>query len=97
MIEMGLLCGLGLIIVMAKASWRVRMKMLSNPVKMDIAVFLLLFILHAPGTFAGTMVATIAALMVSLILSLGRKMFGYIGKTGYVPGVLNISHELAGA
>jgi hypothetical protein len=94
MIEMGILTGLGLIIILAKSNWKWRMRMLSNPVKMDIIVFILLFALHGPGTVSGAMIATIGALMVSLILMMGRKAYGYIEAGKYQRGMMDVSRQV---
>lgn len=93
MFEAGFVVGLGLIIIMFKANWHWRMKMLSNPVKMDIAVFAVLTFLHW-GTYSGVMAATIGALMVSLILSAGRKLWGYTSNGKYVRGMYDIGDQL---
>lgn len=94
MFEMGFCVGLGLLVIMFKANWKWRMVMLSNPVKMDIVVFTVLTLLHW-GTFSGVMAATIGALMVSLILTMGRKVYGYKdGKGNYVRGMADVSQHL---
>lgn len=94
MFEMGFAVGLGLLVIMFKCSWRIRLWMLSNPVKMDLAVFTVLTVLHW-GTFSGVMAATIGALMVSIILTVGRKVYGYkIGKE-YKRGMVDVSHHLS--
>lgn len=94
MFEMGFCVGLGLLVIMFKANWKWRMLMLSNPVKMDIIVFAVLTFLHW-GTFSGVMAATIGALMVSLILSVGRKAYGYkVGNT-YVRGMVDVSQHVS--
>lgn len=56
MLEMGLIVGLGLLVMFAKLGWQGRMRLLSNPLAADIAIFLLLTVLHW-GTFSGVMVA----------------------------------------
>lgn len=94
MFEMGFCVGLGLLVIMFKANWKWRMVMLSNPVKMDVLVFTVLTVLHW-GTFSGVMAATIGALMVSLILSAGRKAYGYKDAKGnYVRGMINVEQHL---
>lgn len=96
MFEMGFCVGLGLLVIMFKANWKWRMVMLSNPVKMDVTVFTVLTALHW-GTFSGVMAATIGALMVSLILTLGRKAYGYKDAKGnYMRGMADISQHLHG-
>lgn len=85
MLEMGIVVGLGLLVIFAKLSWRNRLRMLSNPVAMDIAVFALLCFLHW-GTFSGVMVATVGALFCSIVLSALRWAFGYLDHGKHVPG-----------
>jgi hypothetical protein len=93
MIEMGLLVAVGLLVTLAKMPWRWRMRVLSNPIVMDILIAILLLIIHW-GTFSGVMVATIGALFCSLVLSGGRKVFGYMEHGEYVPGIRNVSNKL---
>jgi len=93
MLEGGILVALGLLVVMAKISWRWKMRMVSNPVATDLLVFVLLLTLHW-GTFSGVMVATIGSLVCSVVLSLARKMYGHINGNRYYPGVFNIVDRL---
>lgn len=93
MIEMGLLVAIGLVTMFAKLSWRKRMWLLSRPLLLDVTVFIGLNALHW-GTFSGVMIAAIGALACSMLISFGRKAFGYIEKNVYFPGWLNISHKL---
>src|SRR5574343_2028151 len=89
MIEMGLIVALGLSVTFFKLSWRNRLRMLSHPVLMDVAVFALLTMLHW-GTFSGVMVATIGALVCSMMLSALRWAFGYMERGKHVPGRFTI-------
>jgi hypothetical protein len=91
MFEAGFTVSLGLLIIMFKAPWPVRMWMLSNPIKMDISVFIVLYVLHM-GTYSGGMAATLGALMVSLILSAGRKIYGHRAKGKYIRGMVDVGH-----
>lgn len=93
MLEMGLIVGLGLLVMFAKLGWQGRMRLLSNPLAADIAIFLLLTVLHW-GTFSGVMVATVGALFCSIVLSIGRWVFGYVEHGRYVPGVFNVEDRL---
>jgi hypothetical protein len=90
MIEMGLIVALGLIVTFWKMSWRWRLRMLSNPVLVDVLIFGTLTFLHW-GTFSGVMVATIGALTCSLILSAGRWAFGYMERGKHVAGRFTIT------
>jgi hypothetical protein len=85
MIEMGLVVAFGLLVVFWKLSWKARLRMLSHPVAMDIAVFTLLCFLHW-GTFSGVMVATVGALACSCVLAALRWAYGHMERGVYVPG-----------
>lgn len=91
MIEMGLVVAFGLLVTFWKLSWRARLRMLSYPVAMDVAVFIVLVFLHW-GTFSGVMVATIGALTCSLVLSALRWAFGYMARGQHVPGKFTIGN-----
>ena len=91
MFESGFAVAFGLLIIMFKAPWSVRMWMLSHPLVMDLSVFIVLYALHA-GTYSGGMVATIGALMVSLILGAGKKLYGHKRRGKYVRGMFDVSH-----
>lgn len=93
MFEMGFCVGLGLLVIMFKTPWSVRMMLLSHPAKCDLVVFAVLTALHW-GTFSGVMVATIGALMVSLILSAGRKIYGYKVRGKYIRGMVDVGHHV---
>ena len=93
MIEMGIIVGIGLLVTLVKMSWRWRMRVLSNPLLLDVMIFVLLMLLHW-GTFSGVMVATIGALTCSLVLSGARKLYGYIEDRRYVRGYFDVSSKL---
>lgn len=87
MLSMGIVVGLGLIVIFVKLSWAWRMRMLSNPVIVDVLIFSILTILHW-GTFSGVMVATVGALFTSIVLSAGRWAFGYVEAGRYIKGAI---------
>lgn len=93
MLEMGIVVGLGLLTMFWKLSWRGRMRLLSNPLAADVAIFVLLSAIHW-GTFSGLMVAAVGALFCSVTLSLGRFVFGHVSNGRYVPGVINVEGKL---
>ena len=93
MLEMGIVVGLGLLVTLVKLNWKWRMKILSNPLAMDIVVFVLLCFIHW-GTYSGVMVATVGALFCSIVLSIARKCVGYIEDGRYVPGIWNVENKL---
>lgn len=93
-IESGIIVALGLIFWFFKCSWKNRMRMLSNPLALDIAIFVLLNILHW-GTFSGVMVAATGSLICSGLISVGRWAVGYQSGKTYHPGVWNVAHHLS--
>jgi hypothetical protein len=93
MFSMGFAVALGLLVTLAKMNWRWKMKLLSNPVAVDLAIFLILTMLHW-GTFSGVMAATIGALICSIVLSAGRRLVGYIHNDSYVRGFFDVSAKL---
>ena len=93
MIEMGIVVGLGLLMTLIKASWHWKMRMLSNPLMVDVIVLGLLLLLHW-GTFSGVMVATVGAMVCSLVLSAARWAYGRVESGVYVPGYFDIGSKL---
>lgn len=93
MIEMGIVVGIGLLVSLVKMSWMWRMRCLSYPLTIDIAIFIALVLLHW-GTFSGVMVASVGALTCSLVLSGARKLYGHIDTGRYVPGYFDVSSKL---
>lgn len=94
MIEMGLVVCLGLTMWFMKCKWKTRMWILSHSLFIDIMVFIFLTIIHW-GTYSGVMVATVGALMASLLLTIGRKVFGCMRNGDYVRGMVDISDRLS--
>ena len=92
-IESGCIVAVGLLFIFFKCSWRTRLRMLSNPLAMDLLIFVLLTILHW-GTFTGVMVATTGAMICSGMLTLGRWMFGHVTSNRYFPGVWSVIEKL---
>lgn len=93
MLEMGIVVGIGLLTMLAKLSWRNKMRVLSNPLLVDIIVFIGLFAMHA-GTYSGVMVAAIGALFCSIVLSGGRWLYGHVTAGVYTPGVIDVRDKL---
>ncbi len=93
MFEAGLIVGLALLATLAKMSWKWKLRVLSHPVMIDVIVFAGLVAIHW-GTFSGVMVATIGAFICSVILSLGRWLFGHYQKGQYVPGKFYMAHRV---
>ena len=93
MFESGAVVCLGLAMWFGKCSWRIRMHLLSHPLALDILVFVLLTMIHW-GTFSGVMAATVGALMCSVLITAGRKAFGYMQNGKYQRGMWDISDAL---
>lgn len=93
MLESGFIIALGLSFMFMKMGWRSRMRMLSHPLALDIAVFTLVTFLHW-GTYSGVMAAAVAALLTSVLITLARKVWGYYEKGKYVRGMYDISGKL---
>lgn len=93
MLENGLLVALGLIVVMVRANWRVKMWMVSNALIVDIVIFIFFTLVHW-GTFSGVMVASIASLFCSVTLSCGKWLVGHVKDNRYYPGVFNVINRL---
>lgn len=75
-LESGFIVAAGLLLTFMKCSWPLRMWMLSHPLLMDVIVFVVLTVVHW-GTFYGVMAATTGAMMCSLILMVGRWLWGH--------------------
>lgn len=93
MIEMGIIVAFGLLIMLAKMSWRWKMRVISNPLLIDLCIFCILTVIHW-GTFSGVMVAAVGALMCSVVLSIARKVVGHIDSGVYVRGYVDVSTKL---
>jgi hypothetical protein len=93
MLETGIVVALGLIAILAKLPWRMKLWVVSHPLLIDIAVFVVLTALHW-GTFSGVMAATAAALFVSIVLTIARRVIGRVEKGMYFPGWFDVSHKL---
>lgn len=92
-IESGIIVAMGLVLWFSKMSWKGRMRILSSPLACDIGVFILLLAIHW-GTYTGIMAATAGSVMVSLLISLGRRLWGYVKAGKYYRGFWDVSHHL---
>ena len=85
MIATGLMIFLGVGLIFAKLPRRTMLKALKHDLKIDLAVSLLVLLIHW-GTFSGVMAATVAGLLTSLGTSALKKMFGHIDGNYYIVG-----------
>ena len=90
MLATGFMVFLGVALIFAKLPRRTMLKALKHDLKIDIAVSLLVLLIHW-GTFSGVMAATVAGLLTSLGTSGLRKMFGYIDGNYYIVGRLRLN------
>lgn len=93
MLETGFVVALGLLVMLAKLSWRNKMLVISHPLAADVIVFVGLTAIHW-GTFSGVMAATAGALFCSVVLSIARWAVGHMVGTMYYPGIFNVAHKL---
>ena len=89
MIETGIAIFLSLVFLFIKLPRRWLLRMLRYDLTIDIAVTLLVLLVHW-GTFSGLMAATFAGLLTSLATSAARRLVGYIHGTKYYPGIFNV-------
>jgi hypothetical protein len=93
MLEMGVVVALGLLVVLAKLPWKMKLVLTSHPLAVDAIVFVALTAIHW-GTFSGVMVATIGAFFCSIVLGLARRVIGFMNKGTYVRGFMDVSGRL---
>lgn len=93
MLEMGIVVALGLLIMLAKMPWKWKMRIISNPLVVDIFIFVTLTIIHW-GTFSGVMVAAVAALFCSVVLTIARKAVGHIEHGKYKRGWYDVAAKV---
>jgi nucleoside permease NupC len=89
MLTTGLMVFLGVALILAKLPRRLMLKALNHDIAIDLLVSVLTLIVHW-GTFSGVMAATIAGLLTSLATSGAKRLFGFIDKNRYVPGVIHL-------
>lgn len=95
----GLMAALGLLVTFWKCPWKLRIIILSHPVKADLAISALMFFFHG-GTLTGGFAAAGAALFCSIALSLLRWLFGYnernpvTRKLTYIKGLFDKSNAI---
>jgi nucleoside permease NupC len=89
MIATGITIFLGLAAILAKLPRRMLLRSLKYGAAMDIAVTVLVLIIHW-GTFSGVMGATVAGLLTSMATSGLKKLFGYIDGNQYHIGRIRL-------
>lgn len=89
MIATGITIFLGLAAILAKLPRRMLLRLLKYGAVMDIAVTVLVLIIHW-GTFSGVMGATVAGLLTSVATTGLKKLFGYIDGNLYHVGRIRL-------
>lgn len=89
MIETGIAIFLSLVFILAKLPRRLMLRALRHDIAIDVAVTVLVLIVHW-GTFSGVMAATFAGLLTSVGTSAAKRLFGYIHRDQYVPGMVHL-------
>lgn len=84
-IESGVIIFVGLLFIFIKLPRWLVLRMLGQPLALDIAVSVAAYILHW-GTFSGVMAAAVAGLMCSGFTTVGRWALGYAKGGQVVPG-----------
>jgi hypothetical protein len=85
-IESGVIIFLGLLFIFVKLPRRWALRLLGQPLALDLVVSTAAYILHW-GTFSGVMAAAVAGLMCSGFTAVGRWAIGYSNGGQIVPGV----------
>ena len=93
MIENGIIVGIGLLVTLVKMTWKWRMHMMSNPLVVDMIIFIALLLIHW-GTYSGVMVASVGAITCSLTLAVARHLYGHVEKGSYIPGRFSVADRL---
>jgi hypothetical protein len=89
MLMTGFMIFLGVGLLLAKLPRRTALRILKYPLMLDLAVTLLVLIIHW-GTFSGVMAATVAGLLTSLATSGLKRLIGYIDGNSYYPGRIRL-------
>jgi nucleoside permease NupC len=89
MFTTGLAIFLGLVLLFVKLPRRMMLRWLRYDVAIDIAVTLLVLIIHF-GTFSGVMAATFAGLLTSVGTSAAKRLFGFMDRGLYYPGIFRL-------
>jgi len=92
MLATGFMIFLGVGLIFAKLPRRTMLKALRHDLKIDLAVSLLVLLIHW-GTFSGVMAATVAGLLTSLATSGLKRLVGFVDGDTYYPGKIRLLVE----
>ena len=80
---------LGIAFLLAKLPRRLMLKALGRPLALDLTVSLITLVIHW-GTFSGVMAASVAGLLTSLGTAGAKRLFGFIHRGVYYPGIFHV-------
>jgi hypothetical protein len=80
----------GAALLLAKLRRRWMLRALNHDLALDVAVTAATLVLHW-GTFSGVIGATLAGLLCSVATSTAKRLFGFIHKNTYYPGVYQLA------
>lgn len=89
MLITGLTVFLGVALILAKLPRRLMLKALGRPLAIDLTVSAITLFIHW-GTFSGLMAATVAGVLTSLATSGAKRLFGFIHRGVYHPGIFHV-------
>ena len=100
MVETGFVIFLAFWLLWIKLNIETRLKLLGRPFALDLAITVAVWLMYG-GTGAGMAAATAAAVVMSVNISVARKLFGYYQKRNgewyYIIGKINQSDKIRNA
>ena len=88
-ITSGLIIFVGMLLLALKLKRRTSLWLLGHSLAVDLFVSAIVMLLHW-GTFSGVMAAAFAGLLTSVFTTIARRLFGYISKGTYYPGIMKV-------
>jgi hypothetical protein len=88
-ISSGLIIFFGMLLLAIKLKPSTSLRLLGYPLAVDLGVSVIALLIHW-GTFSGVMAAAFAGVLTSLFTTIARKIFGYISKGTYYPGIFKV-------
>lgn len=90
MFETGFIVFLGVALILVKLPRRLMLRALKHDLLIDVLVSFLVLAIHW-GTFSGVMAASVAGLMVSMLTSAAKRIFGFIDGDLYHVGRIRLN------
>ena len=89
MLTTGFMVFLATALILVKLPKRWMLRALRYDLAIDLGVSATVLVIHF-GTFSGVMAATIAGLLTSITTSAAKRLFGFIERGYYFPGVIRL-------